>query len=90
MSVWTEVQGVVRLKKNSKFSFATYIEEHFMEATPKIQQTTYKDYLVVDFKFNFSDSNLAAAIDLNNFVKKIKEHDKNAWVDIYANIRFLA
>ena len=89
MSVWTEVQGVVRLKKNSKFSFATYIEEHFMEATPKIQQTTYKDYLVVDFKFNFSDSNLEAAKALQCFVDAIKQHDRQADVDLTATIRFV-
>lgn len=82
MAAWTEVKGTVRIKKDSGFSFKTYIEENFMESSPKVNQEPFHDNLLVTFEFNFSDSNLGAAYSLQDFIKAIKEHDKNAWVDI--------
>lgn len=89
MSAWTEVKGTVRIKKDSGFSFKTYIEENFMESSPRVNQEPFHDNLLVSFEFNFSDSNLGAANCLQDFIKAIKYHDKNAWVDIYTNLRFI-
>ena len=89
MSAWTEVKGTVRIKKDSGFSFKTYIEENFMESSPRVNQEPFHDNLLVSFEFNFSDSNLGAANCLQDFIKAIKDHDKNAWIDIYTNLRFL-
>lgn len=90
MSVWTDVEGTVFIRKDSGFSFRTYIVDHFMEAEPKMeQQLSSGSTLRVDFKFCFSDSNLSAANALQNFVNTIKEYDRNSYVDIYSQLRFL-
>lgn len=89
MSAWTEVKGKVRIKKDSGFSFKTYIEENFMESSPRVNQELFNSALLVSFEFNFSDSNLGAANCLQDFIGAIKDHDKNAWIDIYTNLRFI-
>lgn len=89
MAVWTEVTGKVRLRKSSGFSFKTYIEKNFMEAVPKISQEEKGESIIVSFEFTFSDSNLEAAYSLHYFLDAIKQCDKNAWIDISSNIRFL-
>ena len=91
MSVWTEVEGTVYINKQSKFSFRKYIEDNFQEANVHVilQQDVGTEDIKVEFRFCFSDSNLEAAKTLEWFVDAIKQHDRQADVDLTATIRFV-
>ena len=91
MSVWTEVEGTVYINKQSKFPFRKYIEHNFQEANVHVilQQNVDTEDIKVKFKFCFSDSNLEAAKCLQWFVDAIKQHDRQADVDLTTTIRFV-
>ncbi len=90
MSVWTNVTGTVWISKHSHFSFNKAIVDMFEEARPKISQTAHTvGQIKVEFEFNFSDNNLNAAKTLQQFCDRIKAADKDAWIDIEAQIRFV-
>lgn len=91
MSVWTEVEGMVYINKQSKFSFRKYIEDSFQEANIRVilQQDIGTEDIRVELRFCFSDSNLEAAEALQCFVDAIKQHDRQADVDLIATIRFV-
>lgn len=90
MSVWTDVTGTVTFNKMCGMSLKTLIVEMFQEAVPAIITLPSKNGRVVaSVTFSFSDSNLQAAKTMQKFVDKIKGYDKDAYVDLEANIRFL-
>lgn len=90
MSIWTEVKCYCIISKDSGFSFAKYISEYFDNAKISYTQESSNSRLIVNISFNFPDEGLSAAYRLNKFAKDIKLADKNAYVDIRGNIRFVA
>lgn len=89
MAVWTEVNGYCLIRKDSKFSFKTYIYDNFGEEMIGYSQGEAKSGLEITFKFDFPDNGISAAKRLEKFVKDVKESDKSAFVNIVAGIRFL-
>jgi hypothetical protein len=91
MSAWTEVTGNIRMRNGTAFSLNKYISIEFDEVIIRyINQSIKGESIWFDVNFVFSDSNLASANKIQNLVNKLREVDKNAVVDLEANIRFLA
>ena len=91
MSAWTEVTGNIRMRNGSAFSLGKYISNEFDEVIIRyINQSIKGESIWFDVNFVFEDSNLSAANKLQNLVNKLREIDKACYVDLEANIRFLA
>lgn len=90
MSAWTEVTGNIRMRNGTAFSLHKYISIEFDEVIVRhINQSIKCESIWFDVNFVFSDSNLHAADKIQTLVNKIRAVDKNAFVDLEANIRFL-
>lgn len=87
MSAWSSADGVVYFSKdNHHCSLEKLIKGLYDEINCNVKRVAINAYEV---SFNFSLENEAAFKVIQEFVKQVKEHDKNATIDIDATIRYI-
>ncbi len=87
MSTWSSADGVVHFSKdNHHCSLEKLIKGLYDEMSCNVRRVAINAYEV---SFNFSLENEAAFKVIQEFVKQVKEHDKNATIDITATIRYI-
>lgn len=86
MSVWTNINGTVKIHQNHKVSIARILEDTFTDEVVLSQNTNKEG----EYYQHSIDANLS--IDGDDFCKRYKEfinHLKAESVDITCTIRFL-
>ena len=90
MSVWSSCSGYMVIQKDSGFSLRKYVKGLYDECTiNSYEQRTTDHGIYITFSMTFSLSGLAAAKMIQEMVDYIRGLNKNNWIDIEANIRFL-
>ena len=84
MSAWSSADGVVHFSKDGHHcSLEKLIKGLYDEMNCNVKRVAINAYEV---SFNFSLENEAAFKVIQEFVKQVKEYDKNATIDIDATI----
>ena len=87
MSAWSSADGVVLFSKDDHHcSLEKLIKGLYDEMNCNVKRVAIRAYEV---SFNFSLENEAAFKVIQEFVKQVKEYDKNATIDINATIRYI-
>lgn len=92
MSVWSEIFGTVTVKVGSGCSVRDCIVAAFgdeLYIRYLTQKFIGKEKLSVSLSITFCSDGLPAAIQVKDFIQKIKSYDKTAEIDITSEIRFL-
>lgn len=90
MSVWTEVEGKILIKKTSGLSIKDLIPSYFDEVVDlHISQKNLDFYrITVEVSFLFSEEGMYAVDIIKRFINTIKSRDIKASVEITAKIQF--
>lgn len=93
MSVWYTVKGNCKFNRLCGLSIKTLLEQE-MCVDGKVSVVQMKDSIAdiisVNFEWSNSLENINAAKEVQRFIELVKRFDKNAVIDMEANIRFLA
>lgn len=88
MSAWSSADGVVHFSKDGHHcSLDKLIKGLYGEVNCNVRRVAVNLY---EISFNFSLENETAFKVIQEFIKQVKEYDKNATINITATIRYIA
>jgi hypothetical protein len=87
MSVWSNVNGTIKVSKGSSLSIRKLTQQHFNESAPSVTKEETNNYWIYSVYFEFMDDGMSAATSVDRWVAAMTE-GWGASVDISADIRW--